>query len=187
MLGDARDFCYSGRAGAVSVMALAWNPDKALALRKEGLSWEKIGAVFGISLSTVRCRLDPEYAERRRQQINARRAENRGSTGIGRVPRPRKKRNQSMIFLMKAMECRPLPEPKRSPDEHHLAGMTLMMLTEHRCRWPVNDAAKGETHLFCGAPKDVTKPYCEYHCGRACGTGTLAEQRAHRELERRAA
>lgn len=50
-----------------------WDAAMARRLRKQGTSWDKIGQVFGVTGDTVRIRLDPEYAERRRNRNNARR------------------------------------------------------------------------------------------------------------------
>ena len=39
-------------------------------------------------------------------------------------------------------------------------------LEEGECRWPVNDAAPGEEHLFCGLPhgrEPHEQPYCDCH------------------------
>ena len=41
----------------------------------------------------------------------------------------------------------------------------MMELQAGACKWPVNDAAKGEQHLFCGLPADGS--YCEQHRKRA--------------------
>ena len=40
----------------------------------------------------------------------------------------------------------------------------LMMLEARECRWPVNNAAPGEEHLFCGLEADG--PYCAHHAAR---------------------
>lgn len=48
-------------------MTIAWNADKATRLREAGFSWDEIAGVFGVTRDTVRCRIDPEYAERRRE------------------------------------------------------------------------------------------------------------------------
>lgn len=40
-------------------------------------------------------------------------------------------------------------------------------LGPRECRWPVNDAPKGGTHLFCGAATEPGKPYCAAHAKRA--------------------
>lgn len=48
------------------------------------------------------------------------------------------------------------------------------------CKFPVNEAARGESHLFCGLP---TKggPWCDHHRRRASGAGTRDEQAATAE------
>lgn len=52
----------------------------------------------------------------------------------------------------------------------------ISALTDGECRWPVNDAAPGAKHLFCGQPAGLSS-YCEHHCRRA-GSGYRAEQTA---------
>ncbi|TGR82325.1 hypothetical protein EN866_34845 [Mesorhizobium sp. M2D.F.Ca.ET.223.01.1.1] len=65
---------------------------------------------------------------------------------------------------MIALEAEPFvaPEPVY---EHHLCGKPMMMLGHRECRWVVNDAAVGETHLFCSMPTEKT--FCEAHQARA--------------------
>lgn len=48
--------------------------------------------------------------------------------------------------------------------EYHVCGRPLMMLARGRCKWPVNDAEVGETHLFCCVPANGS--YCEAHAAR---------------------
>ncbi|MEP9389625.1 GcrA family cell cycle regulator [Mesorhizobium sp. KR9-304] len=48
----------------------------------------------------------------------------------------------------------------------------LADLAWHECRWPVNDAAPGEMHLFCARAKG-DGPYCSEHARRA-GAGYSA-------------
>lgn len=50
------------------------------------------------------------------------------------------------------------------------------------CRFPVNDAARGETHLFCGAPTSGNTRWCRHHLMRVKGSGTEGERKAHRDL-----
>lgn len=52
------------------------------------------------------------------------------------------------------------------------------------CRWPVNDAARGETHLFCGHRAENPYGYCAHHALRAVGMGTRGENDAERALSR---
>lgn len=49
--------------------------------------------------------------------------------------------------------------------EQHLAGIPMMMLGAQQCRFAVNDAEIGETHLFCGLPSEGS--YCGHHAMRA--------------------
>ena len=58
----------------------------------------------------------------------------------------------------KATALPPVPESQ-------LAGMTLMMLKPRHCKWAVNDAPKGDEHLFCGIP--TAGVYCEHHASRS--------------------
>lgn len=55
---------------------------------------------------------------------------------------------------------RPVPPPFTATFQH-VAGMPLMMLTAQRCGFAVNDAARGEEHLFCGVEGDSR--WCPAH------------------------
>lgn len=41
----------------------------------------------------------------------------------------------------------------------------LMLLQRNQCKWPVNDAERGQEHLFCGMASEG--PYCEQHKARS--------------------
>lgn len=43
----------------------------------------------------------------------------------------------------------------------------LLELDRGQCRFPTNDAAPGEIHLFCGAKAVRGEPYCAFHCRRS--------------------
>jgi len=58
------------------------------------------------------------------------------------------------------------PEPRGL--EWHVCGKPLMLLGPHQCKWPINEAAVGEAHLFCSAPAE--KSYCEAHHARSFTT-----------------
>ena len=45
--------------------------------------------------------------------------------------------------------------------EPQLAGRPMAALRPNQCRYAVNDADVGETHLFCGCPSDGM--WCDYH------------------------
>lgn len=70
---------------------------------------------------------------------------------------------QKTPFTPTAFECRSVP---------------LLDLKRGECRWPVNDAAKGEMHLFCGNAAEGV--YCRPHFIRSIGIGTQGERSAHR-------
>lgn len=52
----------------------------------------------------------------------------------------------------------------RDAASRHVA---LVDLKHDECRFPVNDAAPGEMHLFCGMPAAAGRPYCRHHALRA--------------------
>lgn len=60
------------------------------------------------------------------------------------------------------------PAPSIGTPEPILTGQRLTVgipqvsLSQFQCKWPVNEADRGELHLFCGAPKDRGN-YCEEH------------------------
>ncbi|MHB2265013.1 GcrA family cell cycle regulator [Aliihoeflea sp. PC F10.4] len=55
------------------------------------------------------------------------------------------------------------------------------------CRFPVNEAERGETHLFCGKPVVGGKVlYCAHHAARCVGSGTEGERSAARVLRNEA-
>lgn len=45
-------------------------------------------------------------------------------------------------------------------------GLPLADLNLRQCRFAVNNAAKGEQHLFCGHPVRSGSSFCEHHHGR---------------------
>lgn len=44
--------------------------------------------------------------------------------------------------------------------------LTLLMLTEQTCKWPIGDPFAADFH-FCGRTSDEGKPYCEFHARKA--------------------
>lgn len=74
-----------------------------------------------------------------------------------RVPRTRAKPTKTVHKLFKA-------QPSFTATEHHLAGVPMPMLGIRQCKFAVNDAEVGETHLFCGLPADGS--FCGHHRGR---------------------
>lgn len=52
--------------------------------------------------------------------------------------------------------------------------LPLAELKGGECRFPVNNAAPGEAHLFCGAPA-ADGPYCVHHAARAYAGAAMLE------------
>lgn len=63
-------------------------------------------------------------------------------------------------------------------------GLRLAQLEHDQCRFAVNAAAPGETHLFCGEPVAGRSSWCAHHLERVIGAGTEGERRAARALMR---
>ena len=69
-----------------------------------------------------------------------------------------------------------------------VAGMPLMMLQPHHCRWCINDPEPGANgHLFCGEVKDRDRAYCAFHATLSVGKGTESERTSVRSALRIAA
>lgn len=74
----------------------------------------------------------------------------------------------------------PKPLPVVTAGNPATVGRPIYLLGGCQCRWPVNEAARGEMHLFCASPADG--PYCKRHARRSIGRGTESERNADRVL-----
>lgn len=82
---------------------------------------------------------------------------------------PRKTREPKPQAAPKLPKVRPVvakppvapAAPFVRPAVPHMAGRPLADMMARQCRFPVNDAPKGEMHLFCGAEADGQ--WCEAH------------------------
>ncbi|MRN51169.1 hypothetical protein GJU94_15275 [Brucella sp. 10RB9214] len=54
-------------------------------------------------------------------------------------------------------------------------GLPLADLNLRQCRFAVNNAAKGEQHLFCGHPVKIGSSFCEHHHRRVFVRPTKAD------------
>ena len=89
----------------------------------------------------------------------------RGIAGNTSKAREKKKRNALTFLFAEKVVPKPLPAPRTTASEHRLCGKPLMLLQAKECKWPVNEAERGELHLFCAMPTEGT--YCEHHKMRA--------------------
>lgn len=80
----------------------------------------------------------------------------------------------------------PLPVFYPPADAPEPLNIGLMEFTASTCKWAVNDAAKGDAHLFCGHPTLEGKSWCEHHYRRSVGS-TPSERGAIRHGRRFAA
>jgi hypothetical protein len=81
---------------------------------------------------------------------------------------PKRKPANAVNTLMVAMarEGRPAERVRpAAPTKFACRSVPLMDLNRGDCKWPVNNAARGEMHLFCGIPADG--PYCAAHHRRS--------------------
>lgn len=62
-------------------------------------------------------------------------------------------------------EPTPIQEPAIEEMDWHVCGKPLAMLGSGQCKFPVNDAAVGEMHLFCSMAAD--RSFCNVHMQRA--------------------
>ncbi|WP_418459795.1 GcrA family cell cycle regulator [Brucella intermedia] len=61
-----------------------------------------------------------------------------------------------------AFVCEELPDFDNDAAVEAL-NLPLTDLSRHQCRFAVNNAAKGEQHLFCGHPVKIGSSFCEHH------------------------
>lgn len=76
---------------------------------------------------------------------------------------------------------------RTSPTAFECRAVPLVQNNRRDCWWPVNDAAEGEQHLFCGNPAEPGSSYCRAHFLRSIGSGTEAERTALRVARKAAA
>ena len=144
---------------------IIWDAYRVARLRalhaKKHLSFDAIAAQltqeFGMSVSKNAC-----IGKARRMKL---------------AQRPRKvfrgdKRKRAITLVAEApvvAEAMPcvLPRWKVMTPERPAPGerITLLQLTDNKCRWPHGDRTP---YLFCGAPT-AGKTYCAYHTGISCG------------------
>jgi hypothetical protein len=126
-----------GQQGRIDAIKMAW---------EEGDSGTDIAARLGVTRNSI-AGVYFRHAEALKEYP---RKGNRG---------PRRK-----AVLPVVVQAPPKPPRPEWVDESHGAGRPLMMIQRRQCKWPVNDAAPDELHLFCGLPAEG--PYCSHHASR---------------------
>jgi GcrA cell cycle regulator len=181
-------------------MGFFWTPEQDARLSdllREGMSASQIGAELGVSRNAIIGRVgrNKELAQigfarksgwpgQRVSELKKRKSRAKPASEL-RVHKPAQPRRRIKVvspsILFEPVPSKPLPEPAFVPGERLTVGRPIHMLGVNECRWAVNDAEKGELHLFCGAPSEG--PWCECHRRRSIGAGTRSEQIAPRVLQ----
>lgn len=147
-------------------------------LLEKGLSASQIGVEIGVSRNAVTglvCR------DKRLKAI-----------GFAHIVAISAKKRDGRVLGLSENRIRPQRHSKRLPEVScggpHVAGIPLMMLERHHCRWVVNDPERGSaSHLFCGDRAELGKSWCKYHAEKIVGVGTEGECNAIKEAKRFAA
>lgn len=157
---------------------IRWTPEMdqhVAALLRDGKSGEQIGIAMGISRRMVAGRV---YRCKMLADIGF-----SGRPGPKVEDKPKRKVLPVSPSIFNETPAPVAYSPAYTP-ERATVGVPMMLLGTCMCKWPVNDAAKGELHLFCAAAADG--PYCEEHAQKSIGRGTESERSADRVLAKAA-
>lgn len=140
---------------------------------KAGATASDIGAKFGASRNAV-IGLVHRHAELKAVGFKRAPSQRKDSQPTRAKATPSQPRHKTVVVSI-APEAQPIPEATFSTP--HVVGVPLLMLTDCRCKWPIND---GGPFLFCGEAKQPDRPYCAYHATASLGKGTESERSAVR-------
>jgi GcrA cell cycle regulator len=157
---------------------LTWPPERVEVLKKlwaDGLTASQVAARLGDGITR-----NAVIGKVHRLGLSGRQSVNRSST-----PRPRRPRQPSLpgrpitpdmaataaTAALKPEfrpQARPEPEPQpiRLVDIPRSERVTILMLTDKTCRWPLGDPGT-EDFCFCGHVPRAGIPYCDYHASLA--------------------
>lgn len=79
---------------------------------------------------------------------------------------------------------KPKPKTKKAPKEETAKVITLLMLTERMCKWPIGHPGEAGFH-FCGLKSVPGHPYCAEHAGLAYQERSSKKDRRDRPNIRR--
>lgn len=121
---------------------MAWTKERIAKLQK---MWEK-----GLSASQIA----EELGEVTRNAV------------IGKAHRLGLSGRPSPVKSAKKAAQKPKPAAKKPPKETKAKVITLLMLTDRICKWPIGHPDEATFH-FCGIESAPGHPYCAEHAGMA--------------------
>jgi len=152
---------------------MSWTEERVQLLRKlwqDGLSASQIAAELGgVTRNAVIGKVHRLGLSGRGQPTSTIKRQRRAGTTT--VRRTRQTMSHGNLALQTNIEALAETEyrPRRDVVVPIAKRLSLQMLTEHTCKWPIGDPGDEEFH-FCGHDSLGTGPYCEYHAGVAYQT-----------------
>src|SRR5688500_11471391 len=153
---------------------MPWTDERVEILKKlwqDGLSASQIAAELGgVTRNAVIGKVHRLGLSGRGQPTTSIKRQRRAQAGVQR-PRTRQTVTFGNLALQASMEAFAETEvqPRRNVVVPIAKRLTIEMLTERTCKWPIGDPGDEDFH-FCGHDSLEGVPYCEYHAGVAYQT-----------------
>jgi len=153
---------------------MPWTDERVEILKKlwqDGLSASQIAAELGgVTRNAVIGKVHRLGLSGRGQPTTTIKRQRRAAPAAVR-PRPRAPVTIGNLALQDDLEllAEQALRPHRSVVVPIAKRLTIEMLTERTCKWPIGDPGEDGFH-FCGNDSLETGPYCEYHSGVAYQT-----------------
>ena len=134
---------------------MAWTDDRIAKLKK---MWEK-----GLTASQIA----GELGDVTRNAV------------IGKAHRLGLSGRPSPVKNTKKKKAKPKPAPKKTKKEEKNKLVTLLMLTDRMCKWPIGHPGEENFH-FCGIKPVSSQPYCAEHAAIAYQERSSKKDRRNR-------
>ena len=153
---------------------MPWTDERVELLKKlwqDGLSASQIAAELGgVTRNAVIGKVHRLGLSGRGQPTTSIKRQRRAQAP---APRPRTRQTVTIGNLALQTNIEALAEPDVQPRRNVVVPiakrLTIEMLTERTCKWPIGDPGNHDFH-FCGNDSLDGVPYCEYHAGVAYQT-----------------
>jgi GcrA cell cycle regulator len=150
---------------------MSWTDERVEALKKlwqDGLSASQIALEIGggVTRNAVIGKVHRLGLSGRGQPTTTIKRQRRTHSSAPR--RPRQPASIGNLALQHDYDAfaEPVPRPRRDVVVPISKRLSLEMLTERTCKWPIGDPGQEDFH-FCGNDSLESGPYCEYHAGVA--------------------